>query len=196
MLQPLRKKQRQEQESSRFVPCPVCNRSFPSYFIHDHVHLCLDSPATGRTQSSSSTTVLSSSCDSQRLHLSDKDDDRFCSVDVEKDSNSESVSHRNPRAEQGCTNSLPGFPSSVTVSTAPLGESTEIHELSSFSNDSVDRRDGGGRMLEDEAQAAMVLPEEDDDPGHGLQIFQVKMSNLLVFMVHISSKRREVQWSF
>lgn len=39
-----RKKQKKQQEGSRLLPCPVCHRSFPHYFIHDHVNICLDTP--------------------------------------------------------------------------------------------------------------------------------------------------------
>lgn len=44
--QPQRKKQKKQQEGSRLLPCPVCHRSFPHYFIHDHANICLDTPQT------------------------------------------------------------------------------------------------------------------------------------------------------
>lgn len=177
MLQPLRKKQK-PQEPSRFVPCPVCHRSFPSYFIHDHVHLCLDSPATDQIQSS----VFSSS---QRLHLSGNDDGRFCSssaVDVEKDANLEE-GLKSPLVEHDCTNS--------TLAIAPLRENSEIHELSSAAVEKVDGRDGGARMPECEAQFAMAFPVVCGDPIHALQIFQV---NVQFFLCRISFVRIEDQW--
>lgn len=180
VLQPLRKKQKPE--PSRFVPCPVCNRSFPSYFIHDHVHLCLDSSATGRAQ-----------LPSQRP--SSEDAYRFCSSsvgEVEKNPQPQCGSLKSSPVKQDCANSL-------VISSPPPTDSHEIHELSSFANDSVGLRDGGAATREDGAQAPIALPEEDavsGDPGQGLQIFQVKTCNLLVFLFPTSCFKRSYNFLF
>lgn len=149
VIHPLKKKQKQE--PSRFLPCPVCLRSFPSYSIHDHVNICLDSPATGHTQSSPSTTSPLSPCNSRRLHLNSEGYDEFCSstVDVEKDANLDDRLKNRP-AEQDCTSPLLACSSASTVSPyGPLIEnSSEIHVVNSSLHESIDERDGDARMPE------------------------------------------------
>lgn len=80
VLQPLRKKQKQ-QEPSRFVPCPVCHRSFPSYLIHDHVDLCLDSGQ-----------ILSSKLD-EHLAVDVIVEERLKSTPIDQDCTSSAIAH-------------------------------------------------------------------------------------------------------
>lgn len=145
MLHPVTKKQKQE--ASRFLPCPVCHRSFPSYLIHDHVNLCLDSPAT---QSSPSPT-FPSPCSSQGPHLSSKDYDQVSSsgVYVEKDANFEDIL-KSPPAEQDCTKPLL-IVSPVLPPNGPLERNSEIHVVYSECNEDVEERDAGAGTPKDEA---------------------------------------------
>ncbi|KAG0611445.1 hypothetical protein M758_7G141600 [Ceratodon purpureus] len=148
VLHPVKKKQKQE--PSRFLPCPVCHRSFPSYSIHDHVNVCLDSPATGRTQSSPCTTSSLTPCNSESAHLnSESCDKNFSStVDVEKDANLDDRLE-NPPAEQDCINSLLACSSPRE---GPLIEnSSEIHLVDSSLHEIADEGDGDARIPDDEA---------------------------------------------
>lgn len=191
VLRPLKKKAKQE--SGRFVPCPVCHRSFPSYFIHDHVNICLDSPATGHTQSSFRSTTASQLSPSQRLHLNSEgyDQVRSNTVDVEKEANLDDRL-KSPPFEQDCPDPLLACSSSVTavIPSGPVGENSEIHVASSSSCECVE--------MEREAQVAMASPGEDvsGKPGHGLQIFQVqrqsqaKLSMLCKFPMSAALERK------
>ena len=145
-----RMKKKQKQELSRFLPCPVCHRSFPSYSIHDHVNICLDSTGTGHTQSSPSTSLPSPSCNSERLHPDRKDYDQFSSSSggVEKDATLDD-DLKSSLAAQGCPNPLLVF-SAALASTGPLKESSEIHLTNTSSYETADERDEGARMPEDE----------------------------------------------
>ena len=71
--QPQRKKQKKQQEGSRLLPCPVCHRSFPHYFIHDHVNICLDTPQTISVHrdrlSEAPVSPISRDCDSRACEL-------------------------------------------------------------------------------------------------------------------------------
>lgn len=72
-----RTKHEQLQKQSRFSPCPVCHRSFPSYFINDHANNCLDCPSTSSTIPSALVRDPPSSSCSQTCRLVSLDHHQF-----------------------------------------------------------------------------------------------------------------------
>lgn len=151
VLLPAKKKQK-NQDRSRFCPCPVCHVSFPTYFIHEHVNLCLDSPATGHNFPSSPSSSLPSSSllNPQKLHLISNDSGRICSNMVDEDSVSRERVESFP-AEQDCTNSPLAFLNSTTtlISNGSSGENSELCVLGNSADETVRERDA--KILQDGA---------------------------------------------